>query len=213
MNAKQVTKQYTLLLTTILLCCPFALRAQPQRKTADERQQAKKLGQRLIRQNTGDQSDDIMDKIMRGMKQAAQRLDMDFDPGEETQQLQQQVVNQLNEAIKTAAARRRPSKRSQKSATSDKRKKLTKKTKQNDADPTKTGGKKSSGTSRQQAQADGGSPEDGPKGGRIDEIRRTWGHLPARERDEIIQGIPESFLERYRDWIERYYRALQESNQ
>ncbi len=32
-----------------------------------------------------------------------------------------------------------------------------------------------------------------------------------REREEIIQGIAESFLERYRDRIERYYRALQET--
>lgn len=50
-----------------------------------------------------------------------------------------------------------------------------------------------------------------PADGDIHELRRTWGHLPMREREEIIQGIGESFLERYRDWIERYYRALQEA--
>jgi hypothetical protein len=50
-------------------------------------------------------------------------------------------------------------------------------------------------------------------GGELREFRRAWGHLPMREREEIIQGIAESFLERYREWIERYYRALQETEE
>lgn len=202
-----------LLLTAFLLTCPSAVHAQTERNTRDEKQKTKKLGQRLIRQIAGDDSEDIMDTIIRGMKQAARRLDLDFDPGEETQKLQQRIVNQLDEAIKTAAAQRRLSRRSQRSASSDKRRKLTKISAQREGESTKGGGKKSSATTAQQNQPEGGAPEDGPRGGRMDEIRRTWGHLPARERDEIIQGISESFLERYRDWIERYYRALQESDQ
>jgi hypothetical protein len=42
-------------------------------------------------------------------------------------------------------------------------------------------------------------------------MRRSWGHLPQRDREEVIQGIGEACLERYRVWIERYYRALQET--
>ena len=202
-----------LLLTALLLTCQSAVHAQTERNTRDEKQKTKKLGQRLIRQISDDDSEDIMDTIIRGMKQAARRLDLDFDPGEETQMLQQRIVDQLDEAIKTAAAQRRLSRRSQRSASSDKRRKLTKITAQREGESIKGGGKKSNATTAQQNQPQGGSPEEGPRGGRIDEIRRTWGHLPARERDEIIQGISESFLERYRDWIERYYRALQESDQ
>ncbi len=213
MKAIRMPKQCLLLLTTLLLVCPFVVHAQSQRNTGDEKQKTKKLGQRLIRQIAGDDSDDIMDTIIRGMQQAARRLDLDFDPGEETQMLQQRIVNQLDEAIKTAAAQRRPSRQSQQSTSSDKRRKLTKKSAQREGESTKAGGKNSGATTAQQQPPEGESPEDGPRGGRIDEIRRTWGHLPARERDEIIQGISESFLERYRDWIERYYRALQESDQ
>ena len=49
--------------------------------------------------------------------------------------------------------------------------------------------------------------------GDLREVRGTWGHLPMRDREEVIQGIGETFLERYREWIERYYRALQESDE
>jgi hypothetical protein len=213
MKAIQMPKQCLLLLTTLWLIAPATVHAQSQRNTDDKKQKTKKLGQRLIRQIAGDDSDDIMDTIIRGMNQAARRLDLDFDPGEETQRLQQRIVDQLDEAIKTAAAQRRPSRQSQPSPSSDKRKKLTKNSSQNESESTQAGGKNSGATTAQQEPPEGASPEDGPRGGRIDEIRRTWGHLPARERDEIIQGISESFLERYREWIERYYRALQESDQ
>jgi hypothetical protein len=49
-------------------------------------------------------------------------------------------------------------------------------------------------------------------GGDLQDLRRAWGHLPMREREEIIQGVGERYLERYRDWIERYYRTLQETD-
>lgn len=213
MKAIRMPTRCLLLLTVLLLTCPSAVNAQTERNTRDEKQKTKKLGQRLIRQIAGDDSEDIMNTIVRGMKQAARRLDLDFDPGEETQTLQQRIVDQLDQAIKTAAAQRRPIRRSQRSTSSDKRRKLTKKSVQRAGESTKAAGKKSNDTTAQQNPPEGGSPEDGPRGGRLDEVRRTWGHLPARERDEIIQGISESFLERYRDWIERYYRALQESDQ
>ena len=48
-------------------------------------------------------------------------------------------------------------------------------------------------------------------GGDLDARRRAWGHLPMRERDEILQGLSDQYLQRYRVWIERYYKALQEA--
>ena len=52
-----------------------------------------------------------------------------------------------------------------------------------------------------------------PVRGDLQETRRSWGLLPQRERDEMIQGSSEGYIERYREWIERYYRALQESGE
>ena len=40
------------------------------------------------------------------------------------------------------------------------------------------------------------------------EATRGWGFLPERDRDEIIQGFEETFMSKYREQIERYYRLL-----
>ncbi|MFQ5495803.1 MAG: hypothetical protein ACE5EX_10530, partial [Phycisphaerae bacterium] len=60
------------------------------------------------------------------------------------------------------------------------------------------------------ASGEGTAEEADPRGAPFRELRRGWGHLPGREREELIQGISERYLDRYREWIERYYRALQE---
>ena len=56
----------------------------------------------------------------------------------------------------------------------------------------------------------------GPLLGVLDErsktIQDSLDHA-AREREEVIQGVSERYLERYRVWIERYYQALQESHE
>lgn len=40
----------------------------------------------------------------------------------------------------------------------------------------------------------------------------SWGDLPDRERDEAVQFLRERFPSRYREIIERYYRALAEED-
>ena len=55
-----------------------------------------------------------------------------------------------------------------------------------------------------------GTPTIGPgrAARQLRELRRGWGRLPARDRDEVVQGFDQDFLTKYRQWIERYYRAL-----
>ncbi len=40
--------------------------------------------------------------------------------------------------------------------------------------------------------------------------RRVWGHLPPREREQMIQNMPEEFLPKYQRQIEQYYQRLAE---
>lgn len=40
-----------------------------------------------------------------------------------------------------------------------------------------------------------------------------WGELPEREREEALQFLRERFPARYKELIERYYRALAEEDQ
>ena len=53
----------------------------------------------------------------------------------------------------------------------------------------------------------------GPKGSHPSdraEVRRGWGFLPQRDREAIVQGSNEEFHAKYREYIERYYRAIAE---
>jgi len=168
------------------------------------------LGEKLIRGAVQDREEDVMARILRHMAEAARRLDMRFDPGEETQSTQRQALNLLDEAIAQAAARRRPQSSQGQSSHPDKRTApdQTKPQKNQGKDAQAEGGASSKTGSREKGNAATGEAV----GGRIKETRKSWGALPQRDRDEVIQGIEERFLERYRTLIEDYYRALQDED-
>ena len=192
------------------MCCATAWcsdRTQPERETEE-----KKLGERLIRKAVADADEDIMTAIIRLMSKASRKLEVEFDSGKETQALQQRVIDRLDEAIKIAASQLRPKQSTQRPTEGDKRRM--------DRTEKKPGteGADSQGEAKEDASsktADSGTATTGAAGADASEyeVRRAWGHLPARQRDEVIQGIGEVFLERYRVWIERYYRALQETEE
>jgi hypothetical protein len=195
---------------TLVLLCPIA-RAQDQAQPEPE-QQEKKLGERLIRRAVADADEDIMSKIIRLMGEASRKLEVEFDAGEETQALQQQITDRLDEAIKVAASQLRPKRSIQKPGEGDKRKMPRERKKPADRGDGSQGEATedaSSLTAQDAPSTAGAANGDGEK----DAARRAWGHLPPRQRDEVIQGIGEIFLERYRAWIERYYRALQETEE
>jgi hypothetical protein len=74
----------------------------------------------------------------------------------------------------------------------------------------KAGGQRSSSPAREST-LPGGDGRVGPLAeGANGPVSDQWGELPARERDEAIQFLRERFPSRYREIIERYYRALAE---
>jgi len=170
------------------------------------------LGQKLVRKAIDESEEDVMSVMIRLMGESARRLELDFDCGEETQAVQRRVLEELDSAIKEAAARTRRNKSQDASSSSDKRRKSS------DQQPGGQAAKENEGE-KGQATAEGTSEsatqltEAAKAGGDLKESRRAWGNLPPRERDEVIQGADENSLERYRQWIERYYRALQESDE
>jgi len=183
----------------------------PDRVDKQEPKRESKVGKRLIREVTEDAEADMMDEIMQMMSDVGRRLDIEFDPGEETQAVQREVVERLNRAILLAAKQRR---RSQQSASSSRdRRSRPDQARPEEKDP----GQQRVGADAS-ASSDTASMSQDPvsadaKTGDLRETRRTWGNLPQRERDEVIQGSEEAHLERFRAWIERYYRALQEADE
>lgn len=43
-------------------------------------------------------------------------------------------------------------------------------------------------------------------------MKDTWGHLPERDREQVLQHSPEQFLPQYELMIERYYKRLAEEH-
>ena len=196
------------LVGALCLVGPTQTHAQPPPRRTDtvKKDEQSKLGERLIRDTATGADEDVMDELIRLMDRSARSLDVAFDAGNATQAVQRTIIERLDEAIRTAAAQRRPSRSKPQSADGDRRK--------------KSGGKKAT-ASEGKSQRDGSQSKEGSQsaaatdanapGSDLDQRRRAWGHLPMRERDEILQGLTDQYLEHYRVWIERYYKALQET--
>lgn len=174
----------------------------------DETKKKDDLSERLIRKALSESDEDLMAEILRLMNETAQRLEQDFDPGEDTQALQTRIMDRLDAAIKQAASQARRTSTPSPGKPGDKRKMSQ--------GPKMQGGKSggdeqgSEGGDDSTVAPERGAPiEADTSGGAIEELRRAWGNLPDRERDEVIQGQGEAFLEKYRKLIEQYYRSLQ----
>ena len=193
-----------------LTCSAAATGDQEPRAGQDGRDD--ELSKRLVRKARTGTDEDVMATIIRLMDDAARKLEIEFDASADTQALQAEVLAQLDRAILQAAQQRRTRRKDQPTATSDKRRKTE------DANRTKED--QASADARETDRRSSGSTDRGLTstsadlvGGKLDDSRRSWGHLPRREREEITQGFGEDYLEQYREWIERYYRALQEAGE
>ncbi len=206
-------------LTVLAVCWTFALplhvaytqEPAPDRVDKEEPKRKSKVGKRLIREVTEGAEADIMDEIMRMMSDVGRRLDIEFDSGEETRAVQRDIVERLNNAILLAAKQRRRSRQSASSSRDRRRRPDQARPREKDVGQQQPDTGASSRSDSASTSQNAGSA--GPKTGNLSETRRTWGNLPQRERDEVIQGSEEAHLERFREWIERYYRALQETEE
>jgi hypothetical protein len=197
------------LLFTAAICAgslAAPLQPEPARPPVDD-----KLGEKLLKKSEGAENEDIMQQILKLMQNVAREIQLDFDTGNETQAMQRRIVAQLDEAIQIAAAQRRAGRTSSVAGTDKRRMSKPKPQKR----PEKTGDQAQTGESSESGTVapPGTAAEGVAAGGELKEVRRTWGHLPMRAREEITQGVGERFLERYREWVERYYRALQENDE
>ena len=199
-------------LTFVLCCCIPASFGQDGTPPSQPPKKVDDLGQRLIRKAVTDGGEDIMATIVRLMTEATRKMEIEFDPGEETQALQGRIQEKLDEAIKAAASKQRAGKKSPTPTDPDKRRMPTT-GKREQRPEAKAKGESPPGSTSNTVEAPASDGRSEAERAALQDTRRSWGHLPLREREEVIQGVGEGFLERYRVWIERYYRALQESDE
>lgn len=168
------------------------------------------LATRLIRSTIDQAEPDPMDQLIESMSKIAHKLQVEFDAGEDTQVLQREVSAMLDRAIKEAADRRRAKSRPDPRQMSDKR------TSPAVRKPAQKEDKKPPGQAENTAATQGATPDSEESKSKSDPLvpgaRRGWGNLPERDREEVLQGVEEEFLERFRPWVEQYFRALQEKD-
>lgn len=199
--------------SSLALAAPPPPPEPPAQIQPEEKNTGDDLARKLLRKAQSSGDEDVMEQIMRLMDEAAANMDVKLNPGPATQQLHQDILAKLDEAIREAASRRRPSVPPNSKPHQDKRRRGGERDRQRQREKQSAMDKQAGRTGEEDGQPQGlmAKPIELPDGELLD-VRRAWGHLPVREREEIIQGVNEEFLEKYREWVERYYKALQESS-
>lgn len=150
-------------------------------------------------EDIGAEKENPLKELAERMKQSQQRI-RGRDTSEETQTLQRDISDRLAQLIEQAQKQ------------------------------SKSGGgesKSGSGKAGNQSGADGGNPTPGPASEstqRVDRsetvergsadvhdvIRRVWGHLPDKMREQMQNSLDDQFLPKYEKLIEDYYQRLAE---
>jgi hypothetical protein len=154
----------------------------------------------------GGGTEDISDRIIRLMDTSRERLGVTFDAGDETQAVQQQIIQELDAAIDIAKQNLRsgspspasPQQEGEKRPEGQRQQEQTAQAKQNRS------------TEAAEQPPAGGEPTNAALGGESSPLTRSWGNLPERDREAVIQGFKEDYLRKYGDLVEQYYRTLSE---
>jgi len=155
------------------------------------------------------QAESTLARALRLMNLSRDQLGNQFDPGPTTQEVQKQIINALDEAMKHARAGLSGRPTSAPSTPGDRRQKGKRAQNQQKTADAEQPKPKAAGDP-QNAKAGKGSAHTGTIGGDLRETGRQWGNLPPRDREEVVQGLTEEILLKYRRLIEKYYRALAE---
>ena len=157
---------------------------------------------------------DVFDQAVRQMGEAADRLDQHHDVGLNTQRLQQEVIEKLDQAIALARQQQSKGGASGSSGSSGQPQQQQGGSAGNAAQG-QAGGSRAIAGQGVSPGSGGGAPIDGrdaadQASGSMQSNRTEWGNLPARLRAELQQGINERFSSIYREMTGEYYRRLAE---
>ncbi len=148
---------------------------------------------------------DLFKEAVAMMDVASQRLTVDKDPGLGTQRIQQSTLAKLDQLIAEVRKRQCEACKSGSSKPQD-----------NDSQSSENNAKARAAASPNGQSENRGAPSPGrvtgvdPTKTPIEQLRREWGHLPARLRAELMQGLDERFSPIYKRLTEAYYRRLAE---
>jgi hypothetical protein len=126
------------------------------------------------------------------------------------EQLQQRIVDDLSRLIDQAEAQRQAARAQAskgKKPQSTTKREIVKQPKQASGNAGKDSNKPAEDSSNRLGAAEPARPD--PEQFRA-MMKDTWGHLPDRDRQEVLQNTPDKFLPKYELLIEKYYKRLSE---
>jgi hypothetical protein len=187
---------------------PVAQDSHPEDRSVPE------IDPQVTRALSGSDPGDVFDQAVQKMGEAADRLDQRQDVGLNTQRLQQEVIEKLDQAIALARQQQSKSGASGSSGSSGQAQQQQGGSASNAAQG-QAGGSQAAAGQGASPGSGGGAPTDGrdaadQASGSMQSNRTEWGNLPARLRDELQQGINERFSSIYREMTGAYYRRLAE---
>ena len=169
---------------------------------------------------------DAFKQAVNEMGDVAERLGQRQDPGINTQRMQEDILKKLDQII--AAAKQQQQQQSSSSSSSSSQQQQSRQQDsgsqqqaQQQPGQQQQQGKQQGQQQRQPGQSDQNTGEFSPgsvgdevaPSRPMEELRREWGNLPPRLRDELSEGLREKFSPMYRRLTERYYRGLAETTE
>ncbi len=161
----------------------------------------------LQRRLSGQELNDAFKEAVQLMGQAATRLKTSDDPdraGLGTQRVQEDAVRKLDQLIAQIEQNARQRSRSQRSR-SDQQDQQNQQQQQRQRTQ-----RQESRTGENNSEMEPPARRDGPLRPELDAARASWGALPARVRDMLLQGSSDRFSSMYEKMTEEYYRRLAE---
>ncbi len=171
---------------------------------------------------------DRIEQAIEGMRSAHQRM-TDEDTSLATQQIQERVIHDLEEALANLKLQQRnrqnnprPNENQKQDQSKQRRQKLQKKQadpqnssakEKSDPDRPRPDGRRHDGTSRDsQERSDAARSMEEERARRLQMVKDVWGHLPPHVREAMKTAFNEKYLPKYEDLVKKYYEALAEKN-
>ncbi len=148
---------------------------------------------------------DAFEQAVVEMDSVARRIGRSFDTGVETQRMQESILRKLEQVIESAEQNSGGGGSSSSSKQDPGAEQLAQQDGQNQGEPSGRGNQASTGQAGVTTPID---PED--QDAAIEQLRKEWGVLPPRVREELSDGLRERFSPLYRRMTEAYYKALAE---
>ncbi|MAE66020.1 MAG: hypothetical protein CMJ18_17245 [Phycisphaeraceae bacterium] len=153
-----------------------------------------------------DDEGDPFKKVVSMMGEASSRLSDEHDASIATQRIQKSILDRLDQMIADAESRRGNPSGSQSKQSKQRRDQGSGKQSQQPS------ASRSAATQPGQGKPSPGGARKADLSRPMRQLRREWGHLPDRVRDELIQGLEERFSPVYRTLTESYFRRLAEED-